>query len=73
MPVEPESTGHPLLLRCAACGVDFDHDVARCPDCGQRTAMGRRRAIILAIVTVVAIAVLAAFWAYAIDPISPDF
>ncbi|MFZ0014725.1 MAG: hypothetical protein WAL25_11505 [Acidimicrobiia bacterium] len=73
MPAEPESTGHPLLQRCAACGIDFDHDVAKCPDCGQRTAMGRRKAIIFAIVVVTVVAALAAIWAYAINPISPDF
>jgi DNA-directed RNA polymerase subunit RPC12/RpoP len=71
---ESGSTGRPILQRCAACGVDFDHDVARCPDCGQRTAIGRRRAIIFAVVVVLAIAILGALWAAAIipeDTISP--
>ena len=68
---EPESTGHRLLERCDACGVDFDHDVARCPECGQRTAIGRRRAITVAIAVVVTVLVLAGLWAAVVLPSSP--
>lgn len=70
MTAESGGAGRPLLQRCEACGVDFDHDVARCPDCGRRTAIGRRRAILLAIVVVVTVAVLAALWASFVAPIS---
>jgi uncharacterized paraquat-inducible protein A len=69
--VTAEPTGHPLLQRCEACGIDFDHDVARCPDCGQRTAIGRRRAITFAVTAVIAVAVLAALWAATVIPSSP--
>ena len=74
MPQESGSTGRPIIQRCPACGVDLDHDVARCPDCGKRTAVGRRRAAILvAVVVVIAIAILAFVWSPASIPtISPE-
>lgn len=68
MTAQPGPTGHPLLQRCAGCGVDFDHDVAKCPDCGRRTALGKRRAIIVAVVVMVTVVILAALWAAVIVP-----
>jgi len=71
---ETGGTGGPLLQNCPACGVTFDHDVAKCPDCGERVvAFSRSKTVIIVIAVVVALAFLAAFWADAIDPISPDF
>ncbi|HEX6286371.1 MAG TPA: hypothetical protein VFZ80_02720 [Acidimicrobiia bacterium] len=71
MTTDPGLPGHRLLERCEACGVDFDHDVARCPECGERTAIGRRRAITVAIAIVVTLVVLAGLWAAVVLPSSP--
>ena len=64
-------SGHRLLERCEACGVDFDHDVARCPECGQRTALGRRRVMTVAIAALFTVVVLAGLWAAVVLPSSP--
>lgn len=68
---DPEQLGHRLLQRCETCGVSLDHDVAKCPDCGQRTEIGRRKAMAVAIVVVVTVAVIAALWAATVIPSSP--
>lgn len=66
--------GGPILQTCPACGLSFDHDVPACPDCGERVVeFSRSKILIIVIAVVVALAFLAAIWAYAIDPISPDF
>ena len=61
-----------LLQTCDGCGFDFDHDVARCPDCGARTALGRRRTYLLLIAVAIAIVVLAAIATVNITAISPN-
>ena len=61
-----------MLQTCPACGVGFDHDVPRCPDCGQRIAVSRVRTVIIVIAVVLTLAFLAALWG-GVTPISPDF
>jgi len=74
MPDEPARIGGPILQTCPACGVSFDHDVPKCPDCGERVvAFSRSKTVIIVIAVVATLAFLAAFWAYVIDPVSPDF
>ncbi|HXV72141.1 MAG TPA: hypothetical protein VEB69_12160 [Acidimicrobiia bacterium] len=71
MSADHGSTRGSILQDCPACGESFDHDVARCPECGQRTAVGRRRMIVIVTVIVLTIAALAALWAIATIPSSP--
>lgn len=72
MTADPGPTGRSILQTCEACGVDFAHDVPRCPDCGQLTAVSTRKAIIIAVALVLVLAVIAALWAAGVTPISPD-
>lgn len=74
MPDEAGATRDSTLQTCPACGGSFDHDVSACPDCGERVVpLSRSKIVVIVVAVVVALALLAAFLAYAIDPISPDF
>jgi predicted nucleic acid-binding Zn ribbon protein len=71
VPDESRVTGGLKLQTCPACGISFDHDVLRCPECGERTSNGRMRSAIILIAVVLAL--LAALWALTVSPIAPNF
>jgi uncharacterized paraquat-inducible protein A len=71
MPDESGVTGGLTLHTCPTCGVTFDHDVERCPECGKRVTPSRVRSAVILIAVVLAL--LAALWALTVSPISPNF
>lgn len=70
---ETGSPGGLKLYTCPDCGISFESDVPRCPECGRRVAVSKSRTTIIVIAIVLTLAVLVAFWAASITPISPDF